>query len=64
VPELPLYTTPPHRQPLTIDKCEGNILDLLPDILDMPQRLMWGFMTAFMEGVRYAEKAHNIGGDK
>jgi hypothetical protein len=54
VPELPLYATPPQRQPLTIDEVE--------QILAQHDHDIHGDRTRYI--VRMTEKAHGIGGDK
>ena len=48
----PLYTTPPHRQPLS----DGELMALLPDAVRLPQ--------GWRNFARAIEAAHGIGGDK
>jgi hypothetical protein len=56
----PLYTAPPQRQPLTEDEIELAYREIWRDLSD-------GFSHTSVEwieaGIRYAEKAHGIGGD-
>jgi len=50
---IPLYTAPPKREPLTRQQIsEGN------------QSMFNATRDAFVKGVKFAEKAHGIGGEE
>ena len=57
---IPLYTAPPQRKPLMDEEIELAYREIWRDLSD-------GFSHTSVEwieaGIRYAEKAHGIGGD-
>ena len=60
VPELPLYTHPPQRQPLT-DEQMREVLRQCPYDTNEVLRVRWLYAKDFARAI---EKAHGIEGDK
>jgi hypothetical protein len=57
--ETPLYTHPPQRKPLTDDEIELAYREIWRDLSnDFRHTAEW-----IEAGIRYAEKAHGIGGE-